>query len=179
LKKVLSILLLVIFLFNVGGYYIVFWGLRFQADQQLAARLDANLYRADETIEIKIPVSLPYPVQEQGFQRIGGKFEYGGEYFQFIKSKYQGDTLYVVCIRDHEVKQLETTMTDYVRLANALPGSANKALNLLGKLIKEFCSQDTTDISHNYGYSMTFLFGETCALLPAPVIRIQAPPPRV
>ncbi|MEO5599502.1 MAG: hypothetical protein ABIR06_01110 [Cyclobacteriaceae bacterium] len=124
MKKVLSILLLAIFLFNVGGYYIVFWGLRVKADQLLTERLDANEYKSNETIEIKIPVRLPYPIQQQEFERIDGKFEHNGEVFKLVKHKLENDTVYIVCIRDHRIEHLESTLTDYVNASNALPGAA-------------------------------------------------------
>lgn len=168
-----------VFLFNVGGYYIVFWGLRLQADQQLTTRLDADLYKAHETIELKIPVTLPYPIHQQEFQRIDGRFEHHGEFFKLVKHKLQNDTLYVICIRDHQTKHLVNTMTDYVELTHALPGTSQKALNFLGKLLKDFYSQADISIVHNYGFSIAILFKEASESLLSPVIPVQSPPPKV
>jgi hypothetical protein len=172
-------MLLIVFLFNVGGYYIVFWGLRLQADKQLTTRLDADLYNTHETIELKIPVTLPYPIQQQEFQRIDGRFEHHGEFFKLVKHKLQNDTLYIICIRDHQTKHLVNTMTDYVKLTQALPGTSQKALNFLGKLLKDFYSQADIGIALNYGFSMVILFKKTSDSLPDPVIPVHSPPPKV
>jgi hypothetical protein len=146
LKKALSILMLIIFLFNVGGYYLAFWALEFKTEQALSVRIDLNQYTSDETITIKIPVALPYPIQERDYERVDGTFEYNGEYFKMVKHKLQGDTLFVVCIKNQDQKEMVDTITDYVKLANDLPGNAKKALSFFGKLLKDF----------DHGYSTTY-----------------------
>lgn len=180
MKKGLSILLLTLFLFNVGGYYIVYWGLRFQTDQQLTYRLDANLYNPSETIELKIPVVLPYPIQSQGFQRVEGRFEHNGEYFRLIKHRLHNDTLYVVCIRDVETRHLVKTMKDYVQLTQGLVESfpGQKALHFLSKLVKDFCAHDEMRIMHQYGFTMLIAFSETSKDIVQTILPIHGPPPR-
>ncbi len=170
-------MLLMIFLFNVGGYYIVFWGLRFQSDHELNQRLDADLYTADETIELKIPVSLPYPIYTHGFQRIDGRFEHGGEFFKLVKHNFENDTLYIVCIRDHETRELVNTMTDYLQLTHALPGANQKALDFLSKLAKDFFSRAHVSIVHESGFSATIAFSELTEFFAQRVIPVTSPPP--
>lgn len=179
MKKIVSIILLLIFLFNVGGYYIVFWGLRFQADQQLTDRLDAGQYQRNEIILLKIPIALPYPIQQQGFERIEGNFDHNGEVFKLVKQKLENDTLYISCIRDHRVEQLESSLSEYVTLTHALPGTTKKAMNFLSKLVKDFSSQEGITIFHSNGYTLTAIFGEFKDSFCSPVLSIQAPPPKV
>ena len=135
-----------VFLFNVGGYYIVFWGLQQRYSRELIERLDANLYSEEETIELKIPVTLPYPLNQQEFERVNGKFEHNGEYYKLVKQKLHNDTLYIVCIQDHQQKRLEKTITEYANLSNDLPSNSDKALNFLGKLLKDFESNKNLDL---------------------------------
>src|SRR5688500_16103834 len=110
-----------VFLFNVGGYYIVFLGVRHHHRQELNARLDANLYQDEEIVELKIPITLPYPLQQRGFERVKGKFEHQGELYKLVKHKLENDTLHVICIKDHEEKRLEGAATKYANLSNDLP----------------------------------------------------------
>ena len=180
MKKGLSILLLIIFLFNVGGYYIVFWGLSFRLDRQLAYRLDNNLYDEKETIEIKIPLSLPYPVHSDGFQRLDGRFEHNGQFFKLIKQKLHNDTLYVVCIRDQGTHELARTLQEYVDQTTGLTGTnANqKALNYLSKLIKDFFPRDEDAIvSHNESVVVLSYVQKTETFI-EPALPVHAPPPR-
>jgi hypothetical protein len=178
LKKVISIVVLLVFLFNVGGYYIVFWGLRFEADNELTARIDADHYKPSEIIEIKIPVTLPYPIQQDGYKRIDGRFEYRGEFFKLVKQKLQNDTLSIVCIRDHEGKKLENTMNEYVKLANSLPATNQKALNILAKLLKDFCKQVDPRILRYNDFAMRLFFADLSEILQCPLIAVPGPPPR-
>lgn len=180
MKKGLSTILLIIFLFNVGGYYIVYWGLRYNTDQQLASRLDANLYDPEETILLKIPVTLPYPIESNGFQRVDGSFEHNGEFFKLIKNKLQDDTLYVVCIRDHETRRLVKTMKDYVSLTQGLAdqNSSQKTLHFLSKLAKDYCSNKAIDIVHRAGFVMVITYEQRPEDLFEPSLPVHAPPPR-
>ena len=180
MKKGLSTILLIIFLFNVGGYYIVYWGLRYQTDQQLTSRLDANLYDDDETILLKIPVALPYPIETNGFERVDGRFEHNGEFFKLIKNKLQDDTLYVVCIRDHETRQLVRTMKDYVSLTQGLAdkSSSQRALHFLSKLAKDFCSHEEITVIHGNGFSMLITHEQRIESPFEPSLPVHAPPPR-
>lgn len=179
MKRILSILLLLVFLFNVGGYYILFWGLRFQADQQMISRLDANSYDAEASIKLKIPVTLPYPVQSNGFKRVDGTFEHNGEFFRLVKQKLENDTLYIVCIRDHATRELVNVITDYIRLTYAVSTSdtGQKALNYLGKFIKDLYPHRITTITCPPGRSV----GVVCTARTEPflqfVIPVQSPPP--
>lgn len=180
MKKGLSTILLIIFLFNVGGYYIVFWGLRYQANQQLTLRLDANLFDPEETILLKIPVALPYPLESNGFQRVDGGFEHNGEFFKLIKNKLENDTLYVVCIRDRETRQLVKTMKDYVSLTQGLADEnpSQKALHFLSKLAKDFCSNGAIDMVHQAGFSMLITYEQRLEHILGPSLPVHAPPPR-
>jgi hypothetical protein len=177
-KKAVSILLLLVFLFNVGGYYIVFWALRHQANVKLTARLDADLYSEDETIEIKIPMSLPYPLQEGEFKRTNGMFEHHGEIYKLVKHKLQNDTLIVVCIKDRAQKQLNRTMTDYVSLSNDLPGTAKKALNVLGKILKDYNTHHDPALIEFAPWSQDLGFNEMSVSLVTTIISVQSPPPK-
>ena len=158
----------------------MFWGLRFQTDLKLSKKLDADLYDRDETIELKIPVALPYPVQSHDYQRVEGRFEHQGQFYRLVKNKLQNDTLYVVCIRDQETRKLFDTMKDYVQLAQALPGTStgHKALNFLSKLVKDFYPQVTVDMPSQGAVTITALTSERPHLFLQPVIPILAPPPR-
>lgn len=174
-------MLLVVFLFNVGGYYIVFWGLRIQKDHELTGRLDANLYDPEETIELRIPVALPYPLQSQDFQRVDGRFEHQGEFYKLVKHRLKDDTLYVVCIRDVQTRELVNTMKDYVKLTHDLPktSSGKKALTFLSKLVNDLYTNISIDIIHQFKLKVPVLLVERPEFFLQPVIPVYGPPPEV
>lgn len=158
----------------------VFWGLRFHTDQELSQRVAANLYHDDEILELKIPVTLPYPLQDQGFQPVDGRFEHRGQHYKLIKHKFENDTLYVVCIRDIGTRQLVNTMQNYVEMANGFEGTSpnQKALNYISKLIKDFCAHDKIDVVRQFRILARNPFFERMEALINPVLPVHAPPPR-
>ena len=165
--------------FNVGGYYIVFWGISLGLEQRLNSRLDANQYKEDETVELKIPMTLPYPIQSNGFERVDGKFEHNGEFYQLIKHKLQNDTLYVVCIRDHDTKSLVSTLNTYVKDTLGLTNTNKKALNFLSKLLKDYYAEDNINVDRWPGSLAEMVFADIPDLFLQIEIAVHAPPPRI
>jgi hypothetical protein len=179
LKSAVSILLLIVFSFNVGGYYLVLWGLKRHAENELTARLDANLYDEEDLIELIIPLSLPYPITQEAFEGVDGKFEHRGEFYKLVKQRFENNTLYILCIKDHQQKKLVKSVHDYVKMANDLPATSKKALSFLGKLIKDFDQTNTEKLLHQHGWMMNISFGEPMILFANEAVSILAPPPKI
>jgi hypothetical protein len=178
LKKAGSIILLLVFLFNVGGYYFVFLGLLHTSDQALTHRLNEGLYSPEETIELKIPVSLPYPIQQEDFKRIDGTFEHEGVFYKMVKRKVENGTVYIVCIRDHQQKRIVKTIADYVKMTNELPSSSKNSTHFVGKFLKDYESGISTGIHRQAGWTLDIAgTQQSFELLPAE-IRISSPPPK-
>ncbi len=179
MKRSVSILLLFIFLFNVGGYYVVFWGLHSHASRELTERLDADKYSAEETIQIKIPVTMPYPLQQTGYERVNGKFEHQGQFYRLVKQKLENDTIYIICIRDIEEKGLRTSMKNYLEKTTDLPMSSKNALQAMGKLLKEVRITYFNLKSQTSGWSQNLQRPEMTFNTHEPVHSLSSPPPEV
>lgn len=180
MKRIFSLFFLLVFLFNVGGYYFVFWGLSISADNQLANKLDQQLYTDQETYLFKLPLSLPYGInQEGGYQRVQGSFEHEGQFYQLVKQKLENDTLYVVCIKDHEKKKVVDAFSNYTKLTNDLPTSSQKdGLNLLSKLSKEYETNTLLEIVMTGGWFLSTHFAECSPSLLIGETNILSPPPK-
>jgi hypothetical protein len=174
----MSFILLIVFLFNVGGYYLAFLVLEYKTNQALSVRIDHDQYDESETITIKIPLSLPYPIQEHDYTRVDGDFEYQGEYFKLVKHKLEKDTLYVVCIKNHDQKQMQETITDYVKLSNDLPGNAKKALSFFSKLLKDFRDSETPAPETSGTWVADVVYPDSEELLSSLSGTILSPPPK-
>lgn len=163
----------------MAGYHVVFWALRSQAKSDLLHRLDADRYSSEETIVLTIPVSLPYPIHEAEYERANAEIEYNGEYYQLVKQKVENGTLFMVCVKDHQQKRLDRTMNEYTNLANDLPSSAKHAMDLMGKLFKDFAgtSFDTPSMGLVLKYDILFAVGDF--LIIKEVYPIDSPPPEL
>jgi hypothetical protein len=135
MKRVVSITLLLLFTFNLGGYYFLFWALQSRADQQLSRQLDENSNNVGAAFEIKIPVTLPYPIQQNDFERRDGEFVYKNEHFRLVKQKLENDTLTIVCVKNNKARQLHQMMEEFSAKTS---GEQNDSPLLSGKVLLEY-----------------------------------------
>lgn len=128
------------------GYYFVYLGLRFHANTELTQRLDSESYSQDETITIKIPLSIPYWSDSEGFERVNGDFVHDGEFYKLVKQELKKDTLYIVCIHDYKAKRNFNFMSGFAKLSTDVPVSTKSTLKLFGSLLKDFVPSDNSII---------------------------------
>jgi hypothetical protein len=177
-KKVASVLLLALFLFNVGGYYVIFWGLRQHHNYQFNAKLDANQYSSDQTVELKFHLSLPYPSLQYEYERVNGKFEHNGEFYKLVKKQLRNDTLYVVCIRDKHEERIVETMNEVENLASDVPAS-DKDISFLTKLLKDFEAFEETSLTQTAGWVQPISHSIGEFPIRSADLAKQSPPPKV
>ncbi|HEY5748649.1 MAG TPA: hypothetical protein VIU12_21415 [Chryseolinea sp.] len=178
LKKAFTIFFLSIFLFNIGGYYLVYWVANSRAQKDLLVRLDADNYSSNDLVVFSVPISLPYPLQQPGYERVDGEFEYQGEYYSLVKQRLENDTLFMVCIKDHHKKKLVNVLNTYTNLANNLPVSAQHTIALFAKLFKDYTSSGSTAISAGTGWCILLSFVEKEYSLLQRNYPVLSPPPR-
>jgi len=120
LKKIASILLLGILLFNWCGYRWVINLVQQEADAKLEARLDKDDYDESQLIEIKVPVNMPYQADWAGFERYDGEIEVNGIHYKYVKRKVQDGQLVLKCIPNHDKQRLESAKDDLFKITNDL-----------------------------------------------------------
>jgi hypothetical protein len=177
LKKLISIFFLLLFLFNVGGYYMVYLGFRHQARKNLLHRLDTETYTSNEITLLTIPLTLPYPVQEGVYERVNGEFEYKGAYYKLIKQKLEHDTLFIACYKDTQQKKIEAAMADYTKLANDVPTQSKQALNFLAKFFKDFNASSRYTLSPIAFQLEEIIFSDQEFTIIDESYPIESPPP--
>jgi hypothetical protein len=136
-KKIISLLLVLLLLFNALGFYGLFIGLRHKSKLDLVQRLDREQYSEDETITLKIPISIPYQMDSE-YERVDGEVEHQGAYYRLIKQKLQSDTLYLVCIKDHASTRMKQALTDYVKTFTDKPADGKHGNKTPNTFIKDF-----------------------------------------
>lgn len=146
--------MLAIFTFNLGGYYVFFWALKAKANQELSAKLDEGHYDESQTFEIQIPLTLPYPLQSNGFERQYGQFTYQGEQYQVVKQKYENDVLTIVCLKDAKANHLEKVSDAFAETSGAQPVQEG-SLNLPLKVFQDYISDITIFSSTTVGWSQS------------------------
>jgi hypothetical protein len=178
LKRIISIFLVFLLLLNTLGFYGLLQGLRYKTTLELVQRLDNDRYSEEETILLKIPVAVPYQIDSEDYERVDGEFEHEGEFYRLVKQKYQNDTLFMVCIKDHTSKRIEQAVTDYVKTFTDKPMDAKHSGKVASTFIKDylpFCITIDT-ISTGWNSELAFAF-ENYDLLSHDQ-SIASPPPR-
>ena len=178
MKRAFSIFFLALFLFNVGGYYFVYWGLQSKAKKDLLHRLDADNYSSEDLIVISVPMSLPYPLQQQGYERVDGEFEYQGDYYRLVKQRLEKDTLFMVCIKDQSKKKLVKVLNDYSNYTNNLPVGADRTLDMFSKLFKDYTGGPSLYVAIGDGWAAPIQYCELQIKLFGLAQSIISPPPR-
>lgn len=120
MKKIASIILLGLLLFNWCGYRWVINIVQQQADTRLEASLDRNEYDESQLIEIKVPVNMPYQTNWAGFERFDGEIEVNGIHYKYVKRKVQDGQLILKCIPNQAKQQLESAKDNIFKATNDL-----------------------------------------------------------
>ncbi|SRR5690606_29336333 len=119
------------------GFYGLLVGLGFKAKHDISRRLDKDQYREEETITLKVPISIPYYSGTEEYERVEGEILHEGEFYRLVKQKIERDTLYIVCIRDHKSKHIKQALADYVKTFTDKPVSKSKGKGLIS-FIKDY-----------------------------------------
>ncbi len=156
----------------------MYWGLQSRAKKDLLHRLDAETYSSQDLIVFAVPMSLPYPLQQEGYERVDGEFEYQGEYYRLVKQRLDKDTLFMVCIKDQSKKKLVKVLNEYSNYANNLPVGADRTLDMFSKLFKDYAAGSLLYLTSDNGWSAPIQYGERQITLLGITQSVTSPPPR-
>ena len=137
MKKPVAIVLIFVFLFNVIGYYGIYVGLTHHANKKVSLAIETSSYNPSETITIKIPLTIPYPIQN-GIESLAGDFEYKGEYYKLVQQTYEKDTVYVVCLRNIDQKKAAKVLSDLVKQSTDQSSAPNQNTKSVIGFLKDY-----------------------------------------
>lgn len=176
LKRLISVALLGVFLFNIVGYYGVYEVLKVSADRGLRDRLDADNFSESEAITFKVPLSIPYQTNSD-FERVDGDFKKDGKFYNLVKQKIENDTLIIVAVPDHAEATLFESLVDFVQLNTDNPIS-QKAGKLIETFAKDFICSYSSITTASFGWIMERSYTEVQTPLATVVLSINTPPPQ-
>jgi hypothetical protein len=177
MKKLAAFALLSIFLFNIGGYSVLYWVENRQASKELQSQLDRGEFSGSRAITIKVPLALPYQ-PDRDYEQVRGEFEYQGQFFKLVKQRILGDTLYVVCVIDSKKKELVDEMNEFTRKASE-SSSTNQPLKLAGSNpLQDYSNESAVELtSSSAGWTVSYPFFETQSFLIGSTVDPNSPPP--
>lgn len=118
LKKIITILLLAIHVFNLAGYSLLFQFLIRQNSKQAIQHIDKGEYTDRELVQVKIPYPLPYSTNWKDYERYDGEIEFAGVHYNYVKRRIYNDTLYLLCLPDINRTRLHDARNNYAEQVN-------------------------------------------------------------
>jgi len=178
LKRSIAIFLIFLLLFNALGFFGLFVGLRYKTASDLVERLDNNQYMEDETVTIKVPMTIPYHLDSE-YERVDGEIEHNGEFYRLVKQKLQKDTLYIVCIKDQDSKRIKQALADYVKTFTDKPVDAKHAGKFLTSFIKDFLPTSIEITPASAGWNHEVSLAGIFDSFSSRSIAVVSPPPQI
>lgn len=120
MRRLLTITLLAILLFNWVGYRLLSHLLEQRANARLELSLDNNQYNEEELIELRIPINLPYSTDWKEFQRIDGEIRLGDVLYKYVKRKVEHGQLVLLCLPNKSKMAVQTARDKFFMLVNDL-----------------------------------------------------------
>ena len=145
MKKIASISLLALLLYNAFGYYAL---LAYQKEQ-------AKIMTVSETPKtafkiINIPVSAYVHLEDTDFEYTDGQFEYEGEIFNIVKQRRVNDTLQIYALHNERQDKAAAQFNNYVKdflTGNNTPIEHSPTKQLLKTFLKDYIGHPTYIVS--------------------------------
>ncbi|MCF2486741.1 hypothetical protein [Dyadobacter sp. CY347] len=144
MRRILSILLLGLLLYNMVGYSIVYLS---EETHTISARGKDLVQQSENSLDIviKVPVAVPYQTNWDAPEQVEGQLLHEGQYYQMKSRQLINDTMYVHCEYDQTAREkfsdLASKINDQVT-GNASDQRKDQHSNILKNFVKEYMSQD-------------------------------------
>lgn len=67
---------------------------------------------------------MPYAIESKNYERYDGQIEISGIMHNYVKRKFYNDTLYLLCMPNHEQTAIASAKNEYSKEVNDLTGSS-------------------------------------------------------
>ena len=173
MKKILHILIAVIFIYNILGYFAVFQILKYKAKKEIKAAIKAKLPASALTI---IAVSAKNKSEIKWFKE-GKEFMYHDMMFDVVKKEQKGDITYYHCINDIQEKELFANLNDHIEkhIKNDL-STNKKTKSILKKVVNLYFS--IAKFTFNENESVQITYSNISEYVKSITVEIPVPPPK-
>ena len=129
--------MLLVILFNLGGFEIFFQYMINRSDTKIIDRINHNRYRNSELLEVKIPVNLPTLQDWTEYEAISGQVQFKNNKYNYAEIRMTRDTLFLLVIPNHERTKLIDANIIYAKQVNDIPINKKPHTSLIKKSISE------------------------------------------
>jgi hypothetical protein len=176
MKKILSILFLLIFLFNLAGYFVIFKMMQYSARQEMITLIKKNI-PDQELVKVVVPNCLIPSSSDFRFTE-EGEFIYKGRYYDIVRQRSEGNNTIFYCINDTNEEKLFDGLNEHIKqnTEQNLP-QKNRTASLLKNIIKESIPNNSTFLlCEQECFNVCFFYS---SFLKEQFIAVLSPPPKI
>ena len=173
-------MLLGLLLYNLVGYQVLFF-LRVQALQtEISSTIDKGQVDESQLLVFKVPVP-PYHQTNKNFERVEGRFEFEGHYYEMVKRKLENDSIHIYCLRNIEKRVLVNKLSDHVQehVADFKSPKPSKPEKPLPALLKEYLPQIVVELPCLASHLVNIAPKPYLAHSSSPSLSLSTPPPEM
>ena len=171
LKKVLSIFLLFVFLFNISGAYLSLCFLLKEAQYEARSKISHN------TLDNIILLKVSKKSANRDFHKLDDELRFGNKLYDISSIEEKGDSTYFYCIQDNDEDALLSKLDIFIEKDLHTDNLAGKS-KAPQKSISDFISIGCFSFKAKADYEKDLHIHSQTVLVNIPVIDIAGPPPR-
>jgi hypothetical protein len=131
LKRLIATALLFIFLFNLGGYLLLFQYFIYRSDKLANQQISHNHYKRTELVEVKVHVRMPSVCNWDDYEQIKGQAKIKGINYNYVGVKFARDTMFLLCLPNTEKTRLVDADNTYAGQVSDSPANKKSQNSLL------------------------------------------------
>lgn len=184
MKKLGSILILGIMLFNGFGYRIVANYFDQKAAENFIAIIEEEKYNEADLITLKTPVNLPYYANNAKFERVDGEMVVNGIVYQYVERRVYNDSIEIKVLANQDRLHIKNAREDFYKLAQDLQkNSEDKKSTPSGKSSSKLLTFDYISTNNQFELVKNTVLNNTIGSiyserLLSNCLAIQLPPPK-
>jgi hypothetical protein len=101
LKKLIAVALLAIYLFTIGGQFVLHQYAAFLSDRFFVQQTSKGLYNVHDLTEVKLPVDMPNMADWPAYENISGQIQFENSTYNYVKMRITRTALYLMCVPDY------------------------------------------------------------------------------
>ena len=154
MRRIISILLLGLLLYNMIGYSIVFLSEERHTVSDAGKDFVEQAY-GSANIVIKVPVSVPYQTSWNAPEPAEGQIEHEGQFYQMKSKQLINDTLYVQCEFDQNARDRFSDLVS--KINDQVTGHSDQQKSDHSHVLKNFLKEYMTPGAKHTFYVMEWI----------------------
>ncbi|HEY2583397.1 MAG TPA: hypothetical protein VGI43_16415, partial [Mucilaginibacter sp.] len=106
MKKLIAVVLLAIYLFNIGGELVMHQYFSYLSDRFFNEQASKGRYNVNDLTEVKLPANMPGITDWTNYENIRGQIQFGDRSYNYVKMKITRTAIYLMCIPDYAATRL-------------------------------------------------------------------------